>query len=363
VGKTTNMAARLNEHFTSGGSAWTRRHPPVERVDPIVDPSPDLESTERAETLERMWAHGIENVRGWRYTTATLTESDAEDVFNQMCERKDLCRKCGRDGHMIASCTSRDLAKWIGNNRLLNREMALHGADTRRKRIADGMDKKKEIRVSRRDKKATKMVPFVEVTHSDLSGGYPSEGSGVGALWSIAEDLLLYRLRKENAVIGEIEQAFEYSRTPNALKSRVKRLMDPNHEASRRLAPLISEIDLNEVRRGATLPAASTVKSAPTTTPAPMTVPMSASAPASVPISVPVPLSRGSVPVSLASTGDAKDTKDINKTPTTSKKMKAVGKSVSSTTSVPRGAVAEGGRKRASAIFVTAARTFLLNVG
>ena len=93
VGKSNqNVEARVKEHFNSGGSAFTKRFKPIRQLEPLTQPSIDLESTERAETLEQMWVNGIKNVRGWQYTKLFLSEFEYESIFRQMCERKDLCR-------------------------------------------------------------------------------------------------------------------------------------------------------------------------------------------------------------------------------------------------------------------------------
>jgi predicted GIY-YIG superfamily endonuclease len=93
VGKSNqNVDARVKEHFTSGGSAFTKKFKPISQLMPLTQPTSDLESYERAETLEQMWVNGIKNVRGWQYTKLYMTEFEYESVFRQMCERKDLCR-------------------------------------------------------------------------------------------------------------------------------------------------------------------------------------------------------------------------------------------------------------------------------
>lgn len=93
VGKSNmNVDARVLEHFNSGGSAFTKKFKPVRQLPTLTQPSTDLESFERAETLEQMWVNGIKNVRGWQYTKLYLSEFEYESVFRQMCERKDLCR-------------------------------------------------------------------------------------------------------------------------------------------------------------------------------------------------------------------------------------------------------------------------------
>jgi predicted GIY-YIG superfamily endonuclease len=93
VGKSNqNVEARVKEHFNSGGSAFTKRFKPLSQSLTLTPATTDLESYERAETLEQMWVNGISNVRGWQYTKIDLTEFEYESIFRQMCERKDLCR-------------------------------------------------------------------------------------------------------------------------------------------------------------------------------------------------------------------------------------------------------------------------------
>lgn len=381
VGKTTNFTARLNEHFTSGGSAWTRRYPPIEQVRLIVEPTSDLESTERAETLERMWLHGIENVRGWRYTTtAKLTEGEIEDAFNQLCERKDLCRKCGRDGHMIASCTSRDLAKWVGNNRLPNKEMILQDADTRKKRMAEGMAEKQWSSSYKRERKAVKTASFAETSPSwqSMEGG----GGGAGAPWGIGEDFLLYTLHKDNTPLSVMEQEFD-SRTPNALKSRIKRLLDPNHDAHRRLAPLLEGMGLTGAR--AVPPAAPPTPTAVTRPATSTTIPTPISTPISTPVAATAPAAgaaSATVPVSALASVSASD--PVTRSPVLSPKaaganiiergnpsktgpssqLKAGGNEGNEgVSSVVSGGGAVGDKRRVRMILGTAMKTFVMNMG
>ena len=93
VGKSQqNVEGRVKEHFTSGGSAFTKKFRPISQLPTLTQVTSDLESFERAETLEQMWVKGIKNVRGWQYTKLYLTEFEYESIFRQMCERKDLCR-------------------------------------------------------------------------------------------------------------------------------------------------------------------------------------------------------------------------------------------------------------------------------
>ena len=118
VGKTIrNVNTRIKEHLDNGymTSRWTKQYKPLRRLAPLTSIPDDLESWERAETLERMWIYGIQRVRGWKYTQLNLTVSDQTQVIMQLCERKDLCRSCGNFGHGISQCSSRKYtkARWM----------------------------------------------------------------------------------------------------------------------------------------------------------------------------------------------------------------------------------------------------------
>jgi hypothetical protein len=84
-------------------------------VAPLTQPDDDTEAWERAETLARMHRAGISKVRGWMFTAPELTEPQRETAFAQVCERFDLCRKCGRGGHFAAACRCQSRAWFAGN--------------------------------------------------------------------------------------------------------------------------------------------------------------------------------------------------------------------------------------------------------
>ena len=55
----------------------------------------------------------MDNVRGWIFTGATLTPPERASAVAQMCERFDLCRRCGRGGHFATACYARSPAVWL----------------------------------------------------------------------------------------------------------------------------------------------------------------------------------------------------------------------------------------------------------
>ena len=79
VGKTDDLEHRLSKHFKGQGTAWTKKHRPVE----VVCVCDEGETTERSLTIEMMKQHGIQNVRG-----AAWSQSNdfSEDRIRQLEE-------------------------------------------------------------------------------------------------------------------------------------------------------------------------------------------------------------------------------------------------------------------------------------
>jgi len=102
VGKSCNIKERMRQHAEGTGAACAKGS--SRRVLPLTQPCDDLEAWERAEVLARMRKHGIGKVRGWMYTTPELSEAQREHAFSQVCEKFDLCRRCGQRGHFAARC-------------------------------------------------------------------------------------------------------------------------------------------------------------------------------------------------------------------------------------------------------------------
>lgn len=102
VGKSGNIQERLRQHSEGTGAACAKGQ--CRRVPPLTPPCDDLEAWERSEVLARMRRHGVGKVRGWMYTSKELTEAQADHAFRQVCEKFDLCRRCGRGGHFVADC-------------------------------------------------------------------------------------------------------------------------------------------------------------------------------------------------------------------------------------------------------------------
>ena len=115
VGQSTNIPHRMMQHRGElpGGSAWCKANTFLGRVAPMTPPQADFESWERTETLARMHKHGIDAVRGWMYVSVELTQAQREHVFQQVCEKFNLCRACGGQGHYAVDCRGNRRARWF----------------------------------------------------------------------------------------------------------------------------------------------------------------------------------------------------------------------------------------------------------
>ena len=71
-----------------------------------------MESWERNEVLTRMFEFGIDNVRGWMYTLKTMPLEQKLSAFDQICEKFDRCRRCGRGTHFVRDCRALSADLW-----------------------------------------------------------------------------------------------------------------------------------------------------------------------------------------------------------------------------------------------------------
>jgi hypothetical protein len=116
VGKSNDIDARILDHRRGLGAACLAGTGGFEVISSLLTSgsAADLESWERHETLQRMKTHGIENVRGWMFTATVLSDDDRCDAFRQICEKYDLCRRCGRNSHFSDQCFASSAVPWAG---------------------------------------------------------------------------------------------------------------------------------------------------------------------------------------------------------------------------------------------------------
>lgn len=71
VGKTTNPKLRLDKHFTSNGSFWTKKYKPIN----ILEIIPNCDDYDEDKfTIKYMEKYGINNVRGGSFCQIKLSD-------------------------------------------------------------------------------------------------------------------------------------------------------------------------------------------------------------------------------------------------------------------------------------------------
>ena len=108
VGKTTNPSFRIDKHFTSNGSAWTKKYKPISILE-IIQNCDDYD--EDKYTIKYMEKYGINNVRGGSFCEIKLRD-DNIITLNQMIKSiTDKCYICGKDDHFANDCKKVSIKK------------------------------------------------------------------------------------------------------------------------------------------------------------------------------------------------------------------------------------------------------------
>lgn len=104
VGKTRNRVSetrRLLAHMRGKGAWWTRKYPPVE----VLEVHHDCDDFDELKfTLNMMYEHGIDNVRGAEYVSEYLTPEQKRTIMISIANAKDLCLRCYQAGHFVSNC-------------------------------------------------------------------------------------------------------------------------------------------------------------------------------------------------------------------------------------------------------------------
>lgn len=101
VGKTNNPAFRLESHFNSSGSEWTKLHKPIN----IIDIIPNCDNYDEDKiTIQNMEKYGINNVRGGSFCSINLKKPIIDTIIQMINGAENKCYLCGKRGHFAKYC-------------------------------------------------------------------------------------------------------------------------------------------------------------------------------------------------------------------------------------------------------------------
>jgi hypothetical protein len=101
IGKTNNPEFRLESHFNSNGSEWTKKYRPL-RVLEIISNCDNYD--EDKITIKYMDKYGINNVRGGSFVSIKLEKYAIKTLQKMSIGTNNQCFICGKSGHFAKQC-------------------------------------------------------------------------------------------------------------------------------------------------------------------------------------------------------------------------------------------------------------------
>ena len=101
IGKTSYPYFRINDHFNSNGSAWTRKYKPIELIK-IIENCDDYD--EDKWTIKYMEEVGINNVRGGSFNQIKLSTTNINTINQMLKTYNNQCYICGSIKHFANDC-------------------------------------------------------------------------------------------------------------------------------------------------------------------------------------------------------------------------------------------------------------------
>ncbi len=110
IGKTNNPHFRLENHFYSNGSEWTKLYKPIKLLE-LKANCDDYD--EDKITRQYMDKYGIDNDRGGSFVSIKL-DNDSINVLNKMSNgTNNKCFKCGSNDHFVKDCKQNNTTNTI----------------------------------------------------------------------------------------------------------------------------------------------------------------------------------------------------------------------------------------------------------
>lgn len=112
IGKTNNISFRLDNHFNSNGSEWTKLYKPIS----VLELIPDCDDYDEDKYVKiYMDKFGIDNVRGGSFSSVILNQETINLLIRMNRGTNDKCFNCGSADHFVKDCKNLDTTNLVNN--------------------------------------------------------------------------------------------------------------------------------------------------------------------------------------------------------------------------------------------------------